>query len=185
MDDEILSVRQLQQNDLEKIVDYFLNADTNFLSIMGVDISKLPSKKEWLKILLDDLYKVPEKKNFFYIIWLLNNKPIGHSNINKIMFGKEAFMHLHLWNNSTRKKGTGFELLKMTLPFYFNVFQLQYLFCEPSALNPAPNRLLEKSGFEFVKNYDTIPGWINFHQSVNRWQMSSETFNELYKKGGC
>jgi RimJ/RimL family protein N-acetyltransferase len=180
MREEIFSVRQVQESDFEKIVDYFLNADGDFLITMGVDISNLPSKEDWLKILSDDLQKDLKTKRFFYIIWLLNDEPIGHCNINKIIFGKEAFMHLHIWKRNARKNGMGFDLLKMTLPYYFKLFQLQYLFCEPSALNPAPNKILEKTGFEFMKQYDTIPGWINFHQTVNCWQLPVAKFEELY-----
>jgi [ribosomal protein S5]-alanine N-acetyltransferase len=175
----MFSVREIQENDFEKVVDYFLNADENFLLGMGVDPSKLPSKKEWLQILAEDFPRAAEQKKFFFTIWQFNDQPIGHSNINKIIFGEEAFMHLHLWNNISRKNGTGTELLKMTLPFYFSVFQLKNLYCEPSASNPAPNKTLQKLGFDFINQYDTIPGWLNFHQTVNRWCMPLEKFKIL------
>lgn len=175
----MFSVRQLQENDFGKIVNYFLSADENFLFGMGVDSSKLPPGDEWIQILAEDFPKPPEQKKFFYIIWQFSDQPIGHSNINKVIFGEEAFMHLHLWNNSSRKKGAGAELLKMTLPYYFSIFKLKNLYCEPSASNPAPNKTLQKLGFEFIKQYDTTPGWINFHQTVNRWYMPFEKFKKL------
>ena len=90
-------------------------------------------------------------------------------------------MHLHLWHKQTRQKGTGVEFLKLTLPYYFDTFKLQNLFCEPAASNVAPNKTLEKSGFDFVKSYDTIPGWINTYQTVNRWVLTKEKFNALFK----
>jgi hypothetical protein len=68
----------------------------------------------------------------------------------------------------------------MTLPYYFHNFKLRILYCEPSALNPGPNRTLKKSGFDFIKSYDTTPGWINFYQTVNRWAMTREKFSALY-----
>ena len=175
-----LSVRQLEINDLELIVDYFLKSDNDFLFGMGVDISKLPSREDWLNILISNFHLNLDKKTFFYIIWLLDNQPVGHCNINKINFGKDAFMHLHLWQGQTRQKGIGFDLLKMTLPYFFDIFKLKTLYCEPSALNPSPNKILEKLGFDFVKSYETTPGWINFYQLVNMWCLTDEKFNTLY-----
>ncbi len=43
-----LTVREMQLNDIEKIVNYFVLADTEFLNGMGADKSKLPDKGEWL-----------------------------------------------------------------------------------------------------------------------------------------
>ena len=88
-------------------------------------------------------------------------------------------MHLHLWNTGTRQKGMGTALVKLTLPFFFINYHIKKLYCEPYALNPAPNKTLEKAGFKFVKKFTTIPGWLNFEQEVNLWEMSYERFSEL------
>lgn len=175
-----LSVRHLEMSDHENIVDYFLNADKDFLINLGVDLLKLPAKQEWLDILAANFKLSLEQKKFFYIIWLLDGKPVGHSNINKIVFANEAYMHLHIWLKQTRQQGVGVEFLKLTLPYYFDTFKLKNLFCEPAASNIAPNKTLEKSGFDFVKSYDTIPGWINAYQRVNRWVLTKEKFNSLF-----
>lgn len=110
----------------------------------------------------------------------MNNKPIGHSNINKIVFAKEAYMHLHMWHSQTRQKGAGIKYLRLTVPYYFDTFKLQNLFCEPAASNTAPNKTLENLGFDFVKSYDTVPGWINSYQTVNRWVLTREKYNTLF-----
>jgi len=85
-------------------------------------------------------------------------------------------MHLHLWNKDVRKKGYGTRFVKLSLPYFFGNYQLKKLFCEPYALNPAPNKTLEKAGFEFIKEYTTIPGFINFEQPVCLWEMRFEKF---------
>jgi RimJ/RimL family protein N-acetyltransferase len=176
-----LSVRESTIYDLERIVDYFLNAEKDFLIGMGVDIAKLPAKTEWMNMLLSNDQQSSENKKFYYITWLINDEAIGHSNINRIIFGQEAYMHLHVWQSQNRNQGIGLKLLQMTLPYYFDVFKLKYLYCEPSASNPAPNKALEKLGFDFIKSYDTTPGWINFHQTVNRWCLTKEKFESLSK----
>ena len=88
-------------------------------------------------------------------------------------------MHLHLWKKDIRKSGLGTELVKMTLPYFFNNMNLKILYCEPYSLNPAPNNALKKVGFEFVKENITIPGFLNFEQKVNLWKLTCEKFKTL------
>lgn len=166
-----LTVRELKLSDIEKIVDYFVKADKDFLIKMGADKSKLPKREEWIKKLEFEYNKPYKKKDFYYIIWLIDNKPVGHSNINKIEFGKDATMHLHLWKNDIRKRGLGSDFLKLSLPYYFKNFELEKIICEPYSKNIAPNKVLEKIGFDLVRTYETIPGWINFQQKVNRFEL--------------
>ncbi|MGB8192463.1 MAG: GNAT family N-acetyltransferase [Chitinophagaceae bacterium] len=176
---ETLSVRELTFEDIEPLTNYWLTADHEFLKSMGVDVSKMPSREQFTAMLTEQLSQSIEEKKSYCIIWLADGKGMGHSNINKIIFGEEAYMHLHLWNNDTRKKGLGVELIKLTLPYYFENFRLKKLYCEPYALNPAPNKTLAKAGFDFVKDYITVPGWINFEQRVNLWEMSYEKYKEI------
>ena len=166
-----LRVREIQANDIEKIVNYFVNADAEFLKEMGADKSKLPKREDWIKKLKSELIKPYKNKEFYYIIWLLDNQAIGHSNINNIDFGESATMHLHLWNYAKRKNGFGLDFLRLTIPYYFRNFELETLICEPYTENIAPNEVLKKLNFELVRTYDTTPGWINFHQTVNRYEL--------------
>lgn len=168
-----IDVRLAVEADYPFIVDYFRNGDDEFHRGMGVDRSRLPARKEWLDILHDNHNRPKETKDFFYVIWMYDDEPVGHSNINKIKYGDEAYMHLHMWRQDIRARGLGLNFVKMSIPFYFDEFSLRTLWCEPYALNPAPNKTLKKLGFDLVKTYDTIPGWISFHQPVNRWCLSS------------
>jgi len=167
-----LSVRELQLADIEKVVDYFVHADTEFLKGMGADKSKLPEKKEWMEILKLEIKKSYAQKEFYYIIWLADKQPIGHSNVNNIAFKKSATIHLHLWEKDNRKNGLGLALLKLTIPYFFENLRLEKLICEPYAKNVAPNKTLKKLRFKLVRTYETIPGSINFRQTVNRYELT-------------
>jgi len=179
----VLSVREIQQQDIDPIIQYWLDSKPAFLEAMGVDLGKIPGRNEWRKMLTEQLSQSIEEKKSYCIIWEVDRKSVGHSNINKIIFGEEAYMHLHIWNADARKKGFGSAFVKLTLPWFFEKFRLKNLYCEPYALNPAPNKTLEKAGFEFVKEYITTPGSLNFEQPVNRWVLSLDQFNKL--KGGA
>jgi RimJ/RimL family protein N-acetyltransferase len=174
-----LSVREIQQQDIEPLVNYWMTATPEFLTGMGVDLQKMPRPEEFTMMLNEQINTPLKDKKTYCIIWLEDGIQVGHSNVSKIIFGEEAYMHLHLWNNASRKKGNGTAFVKLTLPYYFENLQLKKLCCEPYALNPAPNKTLKKVGFTFIKKHTTIPGILNFEQEVNLWEMTKEQFEKL------
>ena len=179
LNETVISVREITKDDIEPLINYWTSADDIFLTGMGVDLNKMPGKDACHEMLSEQLSQQYNQKKSYCIIWQVNGKPVGHSNVNKIIFGEEAYMHLHIWNEPIRKKGLGFKLIGMTLPFFFEKLELKKLYCEPYAQNPAPNKTLAKAGFVFVKKYTTIPGYLNFEQEVNQWLMTREKFYSL------
>lgn len=174
-----LSVREITADDVSKIVNYWMNADADYLDRMGADIAKMPSPEAMTAMLQEQLTCDYSEKKSYALIWLHNEIPIGHCNINMIQYGERANMHLHLWSKERRMKGMGVELVKMSLPYFFKNMQLKELYCEPYALNDAPNKTLAKAGFQFVKKYVTIPGSLNFEQEVNQWKFRTEMLSKI------
>ena len=172
-----LSVREWKINDIEKIVNYWHSLSPKYLKTLGADKSKFPYKEEWKKKLSSEFLKPKEQQNFYYIIWLIDEAPVGHSNIDHIKFGRSAHMHLHLWLSEKRKRGIGYEFLTKSIPYFFDLFELDKLYCEPYAYNEAPNRTVKKLGFEIVKEYETTPGWNTFYQKVNKYKMTKKSFS--------
>ena len=177
-----LSVREIRQEDIDPLVHYWFSADDAFLIAMGVDLAKMPTRDEFVAMLTEQLNTPLREKKSYCIIWLLDGVAVGHSNINKIVFGEEAYMHLHMWNGGTRQQGLGTEFVKLTLPYFFGNLELKKLYSEPYALNPAPNRTLAKAGFDFVKQHITTPGSLNFEQPVNLWEITSDKYSLVTHK---
>jgi len=164
-----LSVRPMRPDEVGFAVDYFHNATAEHLELMGVDPSRLPAADLWRKTLEEQLRRpAPERANYL-VIWLADDRPVGFSTVNKIVFGDHAFMHLHVVAPDDRAKGIGAECVKRSIPIYFRELELKRLFCEPNAFNVAPNRTLQHAGFRYVKTHMTVPGPINYHQAVARW----------------
>ncbi|WP_442264878.1 GNAT family N-acetyltransferase [Tenacibaculum sp. ZS6-P6] len=174
-----LNVREIELRDIDFLINYWYNLSNEHLLKMGADATKLPLKDDFYSMLVNQINSPIKEKKSYALIWEENGEQIGHSNVNNIVFGKEAFMHLHVWNTNQRKKGFGAVLVKKSLPFYFEKLQLKSLYCQPYALNTAPNKTLEKTGFKFVKKYTTVPGSLNFEQEVNLWEMQRECFLKL------
>lgn len=159
----------------ERVLDYFLCADEAFLRGMGVDPGKLPHRDVWLERLLADLTRPDSQKQTFYLGWDYEGTRVGHCNVNQLVYGDQAYVHLHLWARTTRGAGLGSELFRQSVRLFFQRFALQRLYCEPYAENPAPNRVLTKTGFRFIKRYRTTPGLINFEQEVNQYVLDQQS----------
>ncbi len=172
------NIRELDLGDMNPVIDYFLDADDEALKTMGVDREKLPEKGEWRIMLLEEFDRSISSKKNYYLIWLLDGKPVGHSNINKIAYEKEAYMHLHPWDRDNGQGGDRDYYARRCVALFFDLFKLERIVCEPNAEDAVVNRTLEKIGFELEKTYDTVPGSINFHQTVNRWVLPKEKFEK-------
>mgnify|MGYP001032095789 FL=1 len=172
----MLSVREITTDDIPTLVSYWLDSDPDFMIGMGVDLTKLPEREALTKMLSAHIGKPLTEAQSYALIWLLDGKPVGHCNVNKIAFGQHAFMHLHLWQSTYRQKGMGSALVKLSLPYFFKNLELETLYCEPYALNDAPNRTLQKLGFTLEKEYITTPGYLNFEQPVKRWSLTKKSW---------
>ena len=104
---------------------------------MGVDRLKLPERNKWPDALLAD-HEKPDGKGSVLPALDISKNSCGHSSINKIVLGDEAFIHLHPWNSQLRRAGLGTEFVRRSASFYFERFNLQKLVREPWAENPAP-----------------------------------------------
>ncbi|MCH9660378.1 MAG: GNAT family N-acetyltransferase [Bacteroidetes bacterium] len=171
-----ITLREMQLQDIDLLVAYWLESNPEFLIGMGVDLDKLPTERKLREAFTNQINCPIPHKQSYALIWELDGKPIGHSNVNQIEFGKQATMHLHVWTSTHRKKGMGSQLVMKSLPFYFEKLKIETLICEPYALNPAPNNTLKKVGFRFIKKYTTTPGASNFKQEVNRWELTKEDY---------
>ena len=176
-----LSVRELQHSDIAHIVRYWLESGDAHMRGMGVDLEKMPNQEAWTQMLNAQLKAPLHEKQAYCMVWLMDNKPVGHCNINMIQQGVEAHMDLHLWHADSRKKGAGTQFVKLTLPHFFKAYDLQRIICQPYARNPAANKTLEKVGFTFVKEYLAIPGFLNFEQPVKQWVFEVDRLSQLDK----
>lgn len=168
-----LEVIPLESSQLNFIAEYWNNLSNEELEKMGVDHHKLPSKAEFISNLSHQLSLADKNKKAFAFIAMLNGTPIGHCNLNPIIYGETAKLHLHIWDPRNRKSGLGFFMVKKALPLFFQRFKLKEIICEPKASNDAPNQTLNKLGFQFLKKYITVPGNINHEQEVSRWKISA------------
>jgi RimJ/RimL family protein N-acetyltransferase len=164
-----LVVREMQLAEVGMRIDYFHNSTDEYLQRLGVDRALLMSPEEWASVYRHDYARPIEQRDTYSLVWELDGRPVGFSSTDRIVFGQEAFMHLHIVVPNLRREGLGAEFVRLSALTYFRVLGLQRLFCEPNAFNTAPNRALQRAGFRYLLTHETKPGPINFIQTTTRW----------------
>ncbi len=166
-----LVVREMQPAEVGIRIDYFHDSSDEHLLKLGVDRASLPSRGAWRSSYLEDFARPIEDREGLALIWELDGRPTGFSSADRIVFGQEAFMHLHIVSPELRHQGFGAEFVKESARQYFRMLQLERLYCEPNAFNTAPNRTLQRAGFHYLFTHETQPTPINFHQATTRWML--------------
>jgi RimJ/RimL family protein N-acetyltransferase len=166
-----LVVREMQPAEVGLRIDYFHDSSDDYLTMLGVDRASLPSRAAWRSDYADDFALPVEKRGGVALIWELDGDIVGFSSADRIVFGEEAYMHLHIISPQLRQKGFGVEFVKESALYYFRTLQLDRLYCEPNAFNTAPNRTVQRAGFRYQFTHEARPGPINFRQSTTRWVM--------------
>jgi RimJ/RimL family protein N-acetyltransferase len=166
-----LTVREMTLAETGIIIDYFHDATPEHLEVLGVDPTRLPTLEGWRERFQRQCALPVEKRNALFVIWLSDDRAIGFSTSDKIIYGERASMHLHVTEPDLRNQGIGVECVRRSADLYFEQLKLKRLFCEPNAFNVAPNRTLQKAGFKYLKTHMTVPGPFNLHQAVTRWVM--------------
>jgi RimJ/RimL family protein N-acetyltransferase len=165
------TVREMTDSEFDIVIEYFFKSTPEHLEVLGVDPTRLPAPESWRERFQRERTRPIEQRATIAVIWLMDKQPIGFSSSDKIVYGEQANMHLHVVDPERRNRGYGVECVRRSADIYFERLKLKRLFCEPNAFNVAPNRTLQKAGLKYLKTHMTVPGPLNFHQAVTRWVM--------------
>jgi RimJ/RimL family protein N-acetyltransferase len=164
-----LQVREMRLDEVEIIPDYFHQSTAEHLETLGVDPTRLRQRAQWIDYFAQEYGKPIETRLVFPLIWKADGATIGFSTADKIVYGKHAYMHLHIVAPERRNGGIGAACVRESAGIYFEALKIERLFCEPNAFNIAPNRTLQAAGFKYLKTHRTVPGPLNYHHAVTRW----------------
>jgi RimJ/RimL family protein N-acetyltransferase len=164
-----ISVREMAPEEADLVIDYFHRSPPEHLELLGVDPTRLQAPDAWRNWFQKHFAMPIDARRHLFVTWLADNDPVGFSSCDKIVYGECATMHLHVFRSELRAHGIGTECARQSAALYFEKLRLKHLFCEPNALNIAPNRTLQKAGFKYIKTHMTVPGPMNYHQAVTRW----------------
>lgn len=167
--EQALIVREMRLGEVDLRIDYFHDSADQHLHMLGVDRALLPARAAWREFYEEDYARPIRQRASYLLVWELDGQLVGFSSVDRIDFGKEAFMHLHILHPTQRKTGLGAKFVRKSVPIYFRVLELERLFSEPNAFNVAPNRTLQRAGFRYLFTHETQPSTINPMQLTTRW----------------
>lgn len=168
-----MAVRELGPDEMGIRVRYFHDASDAHLALMGVDRALLPPPDEWIATYAADAARPREERTTSTLGWELDGEVVGFSSIDRITFGDEAYLHLHLLEAGHRHQGLGAPFVRLSAIRFVELFALRRLLSEPNAFNVAPNRTLQRAGFRYVRTHETVPGPLNPRQPVTRWVLDA------------
>lgn len=164
-----LRVREMRLSEVGIRIDYFHDSSDEHLRSLGVDRGLLPSRAAWREFYEADYARPVQDRDSYLLAWELDSQIVGFSSTDQITFGEQAFMHLHILETHHRRSGMGTQFVRQSTAIYFQVLELQRLYCQPNAFNVAPNRACQRAGFRYVLTEQMTPSPINFPQPVTRW----------------
>ena len=97
-----LTAREMVSTEVDLIIEYFQNATPEYLETLGVDPTRLPPVDAWRDRLRRECNLPANQRATVLVIWLSDDRPIGFSTSNKIRFGEQANMHLHVTDPERR-----------------------------------------------------------------------------------
>jgi RimJ/RimL family protein N-acetyltransferase len=164
-----LRVREMRLREVGIRIDYFHDSSDDHLRMLGVDRRLLPSRSAWREFYEADFARPVQDRDSYLLAWEVDTQIVGFSSTDQISFGEQAFMHLHILETHHRRSGMGTQFVRQSAAMYFQVLELQRLYCQPNAFNVAPNRTCQRAGFRYVFTKELRPSPINFLQPVTRW----------------
>jgi RimJ/RimL family protein N-acetyltransferase len=164
-----LRVREMRLSEVDIRINYFHDASDEYLRVLGVDRSLLPTRQAWRSFYEEDHQRPIRERENYSLVWERDGQVVGFSTTDRIDFGNEAFMHLHVVEEGLRNTGLGSQFVRLSAQAYFEALELKRLYCEPNAFNVAPNRTLQRAGFRYLFTHKAQPAAINFPQVTTRW----------------
>jgi RimJ/RimL family protein N-acetyltransferase len=146
-----LTVPEMMDSEVDVIIEYFFKSAPEYLEMLGVDPTHLPTPEIWRECFRQDYAQPIEQRTRIAVIWLSGDQPVGFSTSDKIAYGEQANLHLHVIDPARQHQGVGAEGVRRSVEIYFERLKLKRLFSEPNAFNVAPNRALQKPGFKYLK----------------------------------
>ncbi|MFL5913043.1 MAG: GNAT family N-acetyltransferase [Gaiellaceae bacterium] len=110
-----LLVREMAIDEVDLIIDYFHGSTPEHLDLLGVDPRRLPAREHWRAWYTAEYERPVEERSTVLVIWELDGAPVGFSTADKITFGAEAYMHLHVMDPDKRRSGIGTRCVRDTV----------------------------------------------------------------------
>ena len=101
-----LVVREMALDEVGLVIDYFHGSTPEHLETLGVDPTRLPSRRDWQARYEAEYGKPIEWRSTLLVIWEQDGAAVGFSTADKITYGEQTHMHLHIVDEGRRRPGS-------------------------------------------------------------------------------
>ena len=115
-----LTVREMTGSEIDIIIDYFQNSTPEHLETLGVDPTRLPRPESWRERLRQRCALPVEQRAWCSWSGSTDDRPVGFSTADKILYGEQANMHLHVTEPERRQQGIGADCVRPSVDIYFD-----------------------------------------------------------------
>ena len=149
---EAVSVRDLSENEIPMILDYWFHSPPGFIEGMAVDPAKMPTEAQMEKNLREKVgenKKLPSSKLNALII-CHDGQAIGMHTINPLIEGDHGIFHAHICNPEFRSRGLGMLSYPKACRIFIDRFNLKRIVFKTPVGNLGPIRVKEKLGIRQI-----------------------------------
>lgn len=161
MQDKV-SVRDLKESDISKILDYWHRSPNNFLENMGVDLNKMPSEFEMKKILLEKFQNITKDKSFKSTVLIITyeDQAVGVHSLFPIEVGEHAVFHAHIFDENFRGKGIAQISYMKACKIFIERFSFKRILFKTPVRNIGAIKVKEKLGIRCIGEEEINFGFI-------------------------
>lgn len=168
-------IRDSTEADMKLQAEYFHSASDEYLYNLGVEVKKIREKSLFDPEEARKKLQIPvaERTAHSYAI-VINQRTVGLAIVKKIKFGEEADLHAHIFQAENRRQGLGSQVFFEVVRRAFTTFHLKKINCDPTASNPAPNKLLQKMGLQPLRTIETPAEGILRQRIANHYEITKD-----------
>ncbi|MBC7692839.1 MAG: GNAT family N-acetyltransferase [Methylotenera sp.] len=149
---EHISVRDLSEQDVPLMLDYWYRSPPGFVERMGVDLSKLPTEAEMargtLQNITDNCLLSTSKLHALAIT--CDGRTVGVHTLFPLIEGDHGIFHAHVWNPTFRNRGLGLRSYPKACQVFFERFDLKRILFKTPVQNIGAIRVKEKLGIPCI-----------------------------------
>jgi RimJ/RimL family protein N-acetyltransferase len=139
-----VQIRNFQPEDIEPLVNYWLENSAEFWLGRGIDKTKFKSKTEYVRNFEKIFRDKGEVKTLATIVF--QGVVIGVHGISDLVENESAVFHADIWSEAHRGRGIGVHSYIQALDFFMTKLNLQKMIFKTPKSSVVANRLKEKLG---------------------------------------
>jgi len=149
---KLIALRDLSEEDVPLVLDYWFRSPPGFIAAMGVDLSKLPQEAQMEKNLTErcrENKKLPSSKLHALAI-VYEGEAVGVHTLHPIEEGDFGIFHAHIWKPELRRRGLCLHTYPRACRVFIQRFDLKRILFKTPIQNTGAIRVKEKLGIRYI-----------------------------------